>query len=170
MTGVQTCALPILSVPGTIIIHQEQTDTPITIVNNSDFEENYSTYFSAPFDAVITSASGVLPAGKSTIATLSIAPNRELANSTYDVVLEVQLGEKKAFKNVRIVFKEEEVEVEEPLPKTSSAGFVSLGSFNAAIASVFTLENAINTVLAIVAAFLLIAFIARFVKRLEVEK
>jgi len=118
---------------------------------------------------------------------LSIEPSAELAKSTYEASLEVSLGEEKAFRNVRVMFKEagkgeDNAEGSEDSENgagtgsdnavesgegADSTGLFSFGGFSGMLAAVFTLETALNVFLVFVAAILLIAFIARFVKRLE---
>jgi len=153
-----------LDVSSTVVIQEEQKDIPIAIRNDSYKEENYSIEFSAPFEAIVGSYSGKLGAGKATIATLSIMPNEELAGSTYEGTLEVSMGEEKVSRKIRVLFKEEEILREEPVEENSLTGFYTVAG------SVLTLENALNAFLAVIAAVLLIAFIARYVKRLEAKK
>jgi len=152
-----------LDVSNTVVIQEGQKDIPIAIRNDSYKEENYSIEFSAPFEAIVSSYSGKLGAGKATIATLSIQPNKELAGSTYEGTLEVSMGEEKVSRKIRVLFKEEVLE-EEPVEENPLTGFYTIAG------SILTLENALNAFLAVIAAVLLIAFIARYVKRLEAKK
>jgi len=164
-----SCFAFTVDAPQTIVIGQEPKDFPVTVTNNGETIQDYSAEFFGPFEASITPSFGSIPAGKSTILSLSVTPKEELEGSTYDALLEVTLGEKKAFKNVRVVFKEAE-EAQGNDEQETPAGFFSFGEFSAFVFGLFTLENWLNLVLAVAAAILLIAFIARFVKRLEARK
>jgi len=157
-----------VNVPANIIVQQGQKDVPITIRNDSDFEEDYSISFSIPFNAMVNPSFGTLAAGKTTISTLSIQPDKELEASSYDLTMEVKLGEEKAFRNIKVMFKEDLEEEEEQ--DISTIGFFSLAGSADFILSLFTYENTINAFLVVVAGILLIAFIARFTRRLEEMK
>lgn len=156
--------------PANIIVMDKQKDIPIAISNEAGEEQTYRISLSAPIEYTLSPISGTLGAGKTTVITLSISPNKGLVGSTYEGTLEVEMGEKKAFKGISVIYKENEP-VEDETPKEANAtGFFSIGDYSAAIAGLFMPENAINSILAVVAAILLIAFIARFVKRLEASK
>ena len=155
--------------PANLIVMDVQKDIPIAITNETEEEQEYNIYFSAPVEYTISPISGKLGAGKTTIITLSIKPDEYLAGTTYEGTLEVEMGEEKAFKGISVIFKEEPVEEEEQ-EENQGTGFFAFGDFSAAVLGLFTPENAINIFLAILAAILLIAFIARFVKRLEASK
>jgi len=157
-----------IKAPANIIVQGEQKDIPIAISNDTEEEQEYQISFSAPIEYTISPISGKLASGKTTIATLSIAPGENLEGSTYEGTLEVEMGEKKAFKAISMIFKENEDEEDEEPEETT--GFFSLAGYSATITSLLTPQNALNTLLGTIAAILLIAFIARFVKRLEALK
>jgi len=157
--------------PLTIIIQQAQKDLPITIRNEEEIAQDFSARLIAPFEAFVSPSIGSLGAGKSTILSLSVSPSEELKGNSFETTLEIQIGEEKVFKNVRIIFKkavEEDKENEDQ--QGIGTGMFSFAAFGAFTASIFTPENALNAVLAVVAAILLIAFISRFVKRVEGSK
>jgi len=156
--------------PSTIIIQQEQEDFPVTIRNDEEIAQDFSAKISAPFEAIVSPSNGSIAAEKSTILSLSIIPSEELEGNSFETTLEIQIGEEKAFKNVRIIFKEEAETEEEPEVQTIGTGLFSFADFDAFTAIIFTPENALNAFLAVVAAILLIAFISRFVKRVEGSK
>ena len=156
--------------PSIIIIQQEQKDLPVTIRNDGEIAQDFSAKLFAPFEAVVSPAGGSLGAGKSTILSLSISPGKELEGNSFETTLEVRIGEEKAFQNVRVIFKKEAEEEEDVVVQGIGTGLFSFADFGAFAAVVFTPENAINAFLAIVAAVLLIAFISRFVKRMEESK
>jgi len=159
----------------TIVVKQAQKDLPLTILNDQDLEEDFSVSVSAPFGTVVSPNSGRIGAGKSTVLTLSILPDESLAGSTYEATLEIELGNEKAFKRISVLFKEEETgneAGEDPVEGEGETpvGMFSFAEFSGALIGILTFENALNAVLVLIAAILLIAFIARFVKRLEAEK
>jgi len=158
-----SCQALAVESPATIIVQQEQRDVLVTIRNDSSLEQDYSVGFSGPFDAFASPSFGKIGAGKSAFVTLSVFPNELLAGSTYEGVLEVEIGEEKAFRNVSVVFKEE-------VPQGNGgnkANAFSFAGFASLVGSLFSLENAVNFVLVVIAAVLLIAFIARFVRRVN---
>ncbi len=157
--------------PSTIIIQQEQKDLPVTIRNDEEIAQEFSAKIFAPFNAFVSPSSGSLGAGKSTILSLSISPSEELEGNSFETTLEIQIGEEKVFKNVRVIFKKAIEDGEENASGQSiGTGLFTFANFETFTASIFTPENAINAVLAVVSAILLIAFISRFVKRVEGSK
>ncbi len=158
--------------PSTIIIQQEQKDLPVTIRNDEEISQDFSVKLVAPFDSFVSPSTGSLGAGKSTILSLSISPNEELEGNSFETTLEVQIGEEREFKNVRVIFKKaiEEEDEENAGQQSIGTGMFTFADFGNFTASIFTPENALNAVLAVVAAILLIAFISRFVKRMEGSK
>ncbi len=155
--------------PSTIVVQESQKDIPLTIRNDTEAEQEYSVQFYAPFDAIVSPSFGRLGSGKSTISSLSIPRQEDLEGSSYEASLEVRLGEEKAFRRLRVIFKESGKGEELGSTTGADSGLVSLAGFYA-FAGIFTPENLLNVFLVFVAAILLIAFIARFVKRLEGSK
>lgn len=164
-----------IEAPGTVIVQQAQKEALISIRNDSAIEQDYSAHLSAPFSSSLSPSNGKIGAGKTITLSLSISPQETLEGSTYNCLLEVQVGGEKASKNISVIFKEKESEGK-PQDQTggNNAGFFSMAWFSASATGLFsyaagllTPENALNTALAFIAAILLIAFIARFVKRLE---
>ena len=156
-----------LRLPSTIVVQQEQKEIPVTILNDSGREQDYSIEFLAPFSAVATPSFGTLAEGKSITASLSVKPEESLEGSTYEANLIVKLGQETVSRNIRVIFKEEE---KQEGSGTNGLGFFSLAGFSTLSTAIFTPENMLNGFLALIAAVLLIAFIARFVKRLEASK
>jgi len=158
-----------LDAPGTIIVQQAQKEVLVAISNDSATEQDFSAHFSAPFSSSLSPSNGKIGAGETATLILSISPQENLEGSTYDCLLEVQVGGEEASKNINIIFKGEE---SEPKNETgnSNAGFFPLTGLFSYAAGLLTPENALNAALVLVAAILLIAFIARFVKRLEASK
>ena len=156
--------------PSTIIIQQEQKDLPVTIRNDEEIAQEFSARLVAPFDVFVSPSSGSIAAGQSTILSLSISPSEELEGNSFETTLEIQIGEEREFKNVRVIFKKAIEEEEDTAPQSIRTGMFSFADFGNFTVSIFTPENALNAVLAVVAAVLLIAFISRFVKRVEGSK
>lgn len=155
----------VVDVPGNIIVQQDEKIVDIKIKNDSDYAQDFSVELSIP-NASIDPSEGSLEAGESVTASLSISPEENLAGSTYAGQLRVSMGEEKETREISVMFKEKATAEpkEEPAPQPA-AGFFALPDLSV----FFTAENALNIVLAIVAAILLIAFIARLVKRLEAK-
>ena len=152
----------------TIVVQQAQKEVFVEIGNDAAIEQEFSAYFSAPFNSSLSPSSGKIGAGKTVNLVLSVSPQEKLEGSAYNTLLEVQLGSEKEFRNIRVIFKG----ANKPQNGSGNGGtglFPLAGLFSSG-AALFTPENALNAALALVAAILLIAFIARFVKRLEAQK
>ncbi len=160
----------IVDVSETIVVKQEQVTVPVSITNDSDATLDYDIELSIPGNASITPPYGSLRPGKKIIASLSISPDNALEGSTYKGSIRVALGEEKATRHVSVLFKE----AGEAQPKGDNGGnneepaLNPLGFFSLPdLTGLFSFENMLNAALALIGAVLLIAFIARFVKRLE---
>ncbi|MDP2974409.1 MAG: hypothetical protein Q8N60_05130 [Candidatus Diapherotrites archaeon] len=158
------CQALILTETGTIVVQQDERNVDVKIRNDSDSAQDFTIELSIP-NASIDPSEGSLDAGESVTALLSISPEENLAGSTYYGQLRVMIGEEQERKEIRVMFKGEEAEEPKEEPKPNPSGFFALPNLSA----LFTAENALNVVLALVAAILLIAFIARLVKRLEAK-
>lgn len=159
-----SCQALIVNEIGTIVVQQDEKSVDVKIKNDSDYAQDFTIELSIP-NASIDPSEGSLEAGESITALLSISPEENLAGSTYSGQLRVMMGEEQERKEIRVMFKEKAVEKPKEEPKPNPGGFFALPDLSA----FFTAENALNIVLAIVAAILLIAFIARLVKRLEAK-
>jgi hypothetical protein len=161
--------------PGTIIVQQGQKEFAVSITNDSASEQDFSLQFYTPFNTSVSPSSGKIGAGETAIAAITIPRQEELEGSAYNCLIEVRAGGEIASKEINVVFRAEEAAPQggtenggEEFPTGEIASFTT-GLFSAA-SMAFTPENALNAVLALFAAILLIAFIARFVKRLEATK
>jgi len=157
-----------LKLPSTIVVQQSQKDVLIELTNDGLEEQAYSLSFSVP-NASIAQSHGMIGAGETISAILSVKPGEKFEGSTYEGSLEASVGDERAFKKVSVIFKEKEGIIED-INGMANIGFFSLAGAAEFAVSLFTLENALNLGLALLAAILLIAFIARFVKRLVVIK
>ena len=155
----------VVDVSGNIIVQQDEKSVDVKIKNDSDYAQDFTIELSIP-NASIDPSEGSLEAGESVTASLSISPEENLAGSTYSGQLRVMMGAKQERREIKAMFKKKAAEkpAEEP-EQPGPASFFALPDLSA----LFTAENALNIVLAIVAAVLLIAFIARLVKRLEAK-
>jgi len=156
--------------PATIVVQQEQKDVPIIVRNDSTTEENYSIRLLGPVNAVISPSFGRLSEGQTAISSLSIQPKKSLEGSTYQAILEVEIGEELETRNIKLIFKEEQETEANGTAGTDGAGLFSITGFSTLATGLLTFENVLNAFLALVAAVLLIAFIARFTRRLEARK
>lgn len=167
-----------IDAPSTIVVQQAQKEVLVAIGNDAAIEQDFSARLSAPFNSSLSPSSGKISAGRTADLILSISPQEALGGSTYNCLLEVQLGEEKASRNISVIFKEKESKgSQQGETGSSNAGFFSIAWLSAPATGLFsyaagllTPENALNFALALIAAILLIAFIARFVKRLEASK
>ena len=115
----------------------------------------------------VLASPGTLNAGETGEVKLRLQPRNDLIGSTYNATLTVRVGAQETRKEIRLSFEKAKQamnkEPEKPAPPRAGfplAGFVvlpSLGVFNGAI---------LNIALAVIAALLLISFIARFTKRI----
>ena len=151
--------------PTTVYLYGEEKEVLLRVSNQEDFSQNFEAKAIFPTAAGLDRYSGSIAANKSTNLRLSIHPDEALVGQTYEGRVEITLGEEKFVKIVRLVFRgqkeaEENGETEES-NKGTTAGLFALASL------ALTPELALNIMLGFIAAILLIAFIARFVKRME---
>ena len=101
---------------------------------------------------------------------LTIYPDKGLINQSYESTLVIELGSEKIIKTINISFKKAQEQLpEKPVPEPGiDLGEVS-GSISSGFASLAFIgsENALNLALVFIAAILLIAFIARFIRRIQ---
>ncbi len=154
--------------PATVVVNQEQKDFDVEIFNEGFGEEDFSVRLFGPFEIEVSPSSGTIRSESAVTSTVSIAHDESFVGNTFETTLEVELDGETTSRKIRVMFKEIE-EGEEPASENST-GFVSLAGFYGVATEFLTVENAFNFVLMAIAAILLIAFIARFIKRLEVRK
>jgi hypothetical protein len=160
------CNAAFVEAPATIVVNEEQKDFDVEIWNEGFGEEDFSVRLFGPFETAVSPSSGSIGAESAVASTVSIMHDEALVGSTFEATLEVELDGQTTSRNVRVMFKDLE---EEPASGNLS-GFVSLAGFYGAATTFLSVENMVNLVLVVIAAILLIAFIARFIKRLEVRK
>ncbi len=166
----------IVDVPENIIIKEGQKQVQISISNDSAEAGQYRVEFLGPVEAGISQSSGEIAAFKTKKVTLSLAAEERLAGQTYESTLVVELGSEREVRKIRLFFRGQAAqgqEVQQGQPgfdlQWLSSGFFPLFNPNS-MGSLLSFENILNALLAVVAAILLIAFIARLVKRLAVKR
>ncbi|MDD5163406.1 MAG: hypothetical protein PHD95_04320 [Candidatus ainarchaeum sp.] len=149
--------------PGSIIVFDSPRDIWITVANDSPIEQNLDIKFFSPAVSNLPYVPARIGPYSEAKFAITIFPSNELFGKTYDSTLIVSLGSDKIIRTIGLSFKKTIVPVPAPGPPGNgnpiSAGLFSLAAFGS--------ENALNIALAFIAAILLIAFIARFVRRLN---
>ena len=153
-----------VSSASTVYLYGEAKDLSVKIVNSDDALQQFEVDFSAPTQIEINQASGTIAANRSKTISVTIYPRSDLEGQTYQSKLEVTLGNQRYVKKVNLVFRgqQEQIGEEEPI----EPGPITIGFFGLAMPEMSG-ELALNIILILIAAILLIAFIARFVKRME---
>jgi hypothetical protein len=161
---------------GFIVFHNEPETLSFTVKNDSLFDQELRIEFFGPKNLGYEFV-GVLPenvkAGTSKEIKVRFLPSKDLTGSEYRTQLVVWLGNKRFEKTISMEFAEplkepkeenkKETQEKKTVKKTTALGFFGLASF-------FSARYLIDAVLVLVAAVLLIAFIARLVKRTQVRK
>lgn len=154
-----------LEAPATVVVNGEQKEFSVIVWNDGLYEADYSLRLFGPFEAAVNPSSGVLAGESAVTSNITILNDDALEGSNFEARLEAKVGEVTIARDVRILFKSSGEEI-----SSEGSGLISLAGFYGVAVSLFTAENLLNLVLAVVAAVLIIAFVARFIKRLEVRK
>jgi hypothetical protein len=169
-------AFPV-EIPGNINVFDAPKEVSLVIRNDSGTEKHFTVDFVAPARIELSEAEGTIPAGGFKKIYVTVFPREDLLEQTYETSLIVELGDEKIVKKVNIIFKpsffQEQDSAQEPTPVDFSTltGFFSFFSIPAMnFGQYFSWETALNVFLVIVAAILLIAFIARFTRRISEAK
>lgn len=139
-----------VSAPEKVTVFSTPSSFPVIIENNSSQEHAIRISFSSPTEFEIKNSSGTIPANSSRRIEIILQPKPLLEESTYSSTLNVSLGEEKTAKKIGIAFAS---------PAQKPTGLFALAETVAA-------ENQLDIILIIIAGVLLIAFIARFTKRI----
>lgn len=155
--------------PGSVLVFNSQKEVWITIDNTSSVEKRLNINFFSPANSDLIEVPEKIDSDSQARIILRLFPRDDLIGQTYESTLEIELGNEKIIRKIDVSFKQEGQIIIEPVPpepgpiapdfNSITAGFVPLASFGA--------ENALNILLALVAAILLIAFIARFLQRIK---
>ncbi len=150
--------------PSTVYLYEDEKQVVVTINNEESFSQDFEIEAICPTAVGLSKEQGTIAGNSGTNVTFTIQPNTSLVGQTYEGRIEVILGDRKFVKNMRLVFRAEQKQEEKKENENEYNGFSGLFLLPA---SILTLEFAVNVLLVFIAAVLLIAFIARFVKRLE---
>ncbi len=153
--------------PGSIIVFDSPRDIWITVANDSPIEQNLDVKFFSPAISNLPYVPARIGPYSEAKFAITINPSAGLFGKTYESTLVVELGNEKIIRAIVISFKKnpvpEQVPAQQPESNLSfnpvAAGFASL--------AVFDSGTALNLALVFIAAILLIAFIARFIRRLR---
>ncbi len=155
--------------PGTVYLYDEAKEISVKIVNVEETAQDFSVEFTAPTRFEVSRDSGTVAGKRSETISITVFPRSDLKGQTYQSKLEITLGDKKFVKNINLVFRATQKEgtapedhpPQEPETTGLTGGLFSLGAMPG-----LTPELTFNVVLGLIAAILLIAFIARFTKRM----
>ncbi len=158
-----------IEAPNTIYLYDEAKEVNIRLTNDSDSSQDFSIEFSAPTQFELSAYSGTIPAGKSKNITLTLFPRSDLEGQTYESKLDVEAGSSRKVKMLHIVFRGTAEKGEEETGNGEDGTEIDAvtGFFTMFAMPEITSGLLLNSALALIAAVLLIAFIARFVKRME---
>lgn len=157
-----------VNTPGTVYLYDQAKEINVEIVNSEETSQEFSVEFTAPTQFEVSQDSGTIAGSGTKTISITVFPRSDLKGQSYQSKLEVTLGNKRFVKNINLVFRaqpEEGTAPEGPAQEPEATGLAA-GLFSLGAMPEFTPELAINIVLALIAAILLIAFIARFTKRM----
>ncbi|MBI4053255.1 MAG: hypothetical protein HY394_04415 [Candidatus Diapherotrites archaeon] len=162
-----------VNVPGSITLFNESRDVSVKVFNDSFSEKGLEANFFSPFNYSVIGAPKSVKAQSSAQFTLRVYPAPGLENTYQSASLEVWLGGEKKVVPVTIAVKEKDsgtVSVSGSKPVTANdSGSASQGPASGlfSLGTAFTADSdlAVNLALVLIAAVLLIAFIARFTNR-----
>jgi len=154
--------------PNNVFVFESEKEITIRVFNDSSVQKSLDVKFYSPAHSELIGVQEKIQADSHSSFSIRLLPREDLAGQTYESTLEIELGNTKIIRKIDISFKKPSGEssiIMAPVPPVSpdfnaiGAGFATLGMIG--------MENALNIVLGIIAAVLLIAFIARFLRRLK---
>ncbi|MDD5148055.1 MAG: hypothetical protein PHH08_01170 [Candidatus ainarchaeum sp.] len=153
--------------PGSMIVFDSPRDFFVTVKNDSPIEQALKVRFFSPAISNLSYIPAKISGNSKADFSITINPSKSLEGQAYESTLIVELGNEKIIRTIDLSFKKHIVSAPAPEPQPSSgvdlaaisSGFFSLAAFGS--------ENALIIALAFIAAILLIAFIARFVRRVN---
>ena len=159
-----------VNVPGSIVIFNEPQDVAVKVFNDSYSEKGLEVNFFSPFNYSVIGAPKSVKAQTSAQFVLRVYPAAGLENTYQSASLEAWLGGEKKVVPVTIAVKEKysgkvSLSGSEPVkPNVSGSGSQGTASGLFSLGPVFAADSdfALNIALVLIAAVLLIAFIARF--------
>jgi hypothetical protein len=149
-----------VTIPSEVVVMEGQvTQFPIMIENTSSHEKGLVISYSAPTQNRFLNVPQTIAGGESVEITVELQPNNSLTGSVYTSSVNVKLSDESAVRTNALIFVPAQTinTPNTPTPNTPTTGFFSLGLVGN--------DSILNIILILVAAVLLLAFIARFVKR-----
>lgn len=143
-----------LNAPSTVTVNGPETRFFATIENTSSSELGLAVFFSSPAPHRLVNVPSTIPANRAAVIEIVLEPTEDRAGTVYASTLTARLGEETASRQITLVFGEAKKTLAVP------TGLVALET-------IISQENTLNIALALTAAILLIAFIARFTKRIS---
>ncbi len=142
-----------VSIPSNVTGGTEETRFFATIENTSAEEKGLSVSYSSPAKHRLFNVPSTIRANSSATIEIILEPTPELNGAVYSTALTVKLGDETKTRQVNVEF--------------TGTGKQETPTGFFALPNILAPENALNILLAIIAAILLIAFIARFTKRIN---
>ena len=149
-----------VTIPSEVVVAEGQvTQFPIMIENTSSHEKGLIVSYSAPTQNRFLNVPQTIAGGDTIEIIVELQPNNSLTGSVYKSSVNVKLSDESAVRTNALIFVPGQVisTPNTPTPNTPTTGFFTLGLLGN--------DSLLNIVLILVAAVLLLAFIARFVKR-----
>jgi len=147
--------------PSTLDFYNKQQTITFRVSNTADSAKRVSVEFLSPMDANIAAPVSIAGKGDANVS-ITLYPTEGLIGQNYESTLVVRVGEEETRKVVKIFFNP---------AKPAGFGGIDSNALNVSgLVGFFSTPNtelALTIVLAIIAAILLIAFIARLVRRFQ---
>ncbi|MBN1940894.1 MAG: hypothetical protein JW772_01795, partial [Candidatus Diapherotrites archaeon] len=175
---------------GGVFVFDEETYFTVVVTNNDPIEKTLNAEYFSPTISELIDVPETIPANSEARFRARIEPNKELKGQTYESTLIVELDNEKIVKKIDLAFKGSDSQGNGSGITDSNqniifdfngiaSGFATLVDFNAVAGFFSGLTNAsaippealsaslLDILLALIAAVLLLAFIARFVRRIK---
>ena len=163
--GFSAHAIEVESV-GTVYIYEEAKEITIEVINTNERTQEFSIEYNAPTQFELSEANGTISGRGAKKVFLKIYPRSDLTGQSYQTKLDVLIGNERFVKKIDLVFREKQEEQEEGEKGEEGTQIIPVGLFGLGLEEM-SWELGLNIALIIIAAILLVAFIARFVKRME---
>ncbi len=165
-------------VPRYVDLSNEEKEISFTLSNDSSLGKNLEIEVYVPTNFKIIEKPEFIGPNESEEVKILFYPNEDLYGTNYESTLIILLGSEKIEKKINFSFVKPEAKEEEEEPEEEREGIISgfvgllslpsLGEIDfEGISALINWELALDVFLVLVAAILLIAFIARIVTRLE---
>ena len=154
-----------LDAPNPVYIFDSEKEITLTIKNTSNENKDLRFAFYAPVKYEIDRIPLQVNAQSYQIVKIKFYPDEKLVGSSYSILLSVALDEDEIVKNMKIYYRGELPEGTGYVPGSFSSGFFSFAGASLAGSGLL-----VDIILVIIAAVLLIAFISRYTKRMQVRQ